>query len=68
MTATGTLGQYIPAVPFSSFIGKSTEAVSAVLSLQQIAQSAAYRTNLGLVEASGEPAERRWNANSKSVM
>jgi len=50
-TPTGTFGQYIPAIPFSSFIGKDK-----VLSLQQIAQSAKYRTNLGLVEASGEPA------------
>ena len=50
-TATGTFGQFIPAVPFSQFIGQSS-----VLSLQQIAQSSAFRTNLGLVEAAGEPA------------
>ncbi|MEO6487875.1 MAG: hypothetical protein ABIO78_08050 [Thermoanaerobaculia bacterium] len=70
VTATGTLGQYIPAVPFSSFVGKSTGAASAILSLQQIAESAAYRTNLGLVEASGEPAElmiRVYNASSDLV-
>ncbi|MHB0972023.1 MAG: phage tail protein [Thermoanaerobaculia bacterium] len=52
-TATGTFGQFIPAVPFSNFVGKSS---SGVLSLQQIAQSTAYRTNLGLVEGAGEPA------------
>ena len=50
-TPNGTFGQFIPAVPFSQFIGKSS-----VLSLQQIAQSAAYRTNFGLVEAAGESA------------
>ncbi|MDQ6800181.1 MAG: hypothetical protein M3041_05015, partial [Acidobacteriota bacterium] len=51
-TPNGTFGQFIPAVPFSQFIGRS----SGRLSLQQIAQSAAYRTNVGLVEAAGEPA------------
>lgn len=55
VTSTGTLGQYIPAVPFANFIGKTAGGQS-VLSLQQIAQSQAYRTNLGLVEGSGEPA------------
>ena len=49
---TGTFGQFIPAVPFANFIDKSK-----VLSLQQIAHSAQYRTNLGLVEGSGEPAQ-----------
>jgi hypothetical protein len=44
-------------VPFSSFIGAAASgALPSVLSLQQIAQSAAYRTNLGLVEAAGAPA------------
>ena len=56
VTANGTLGQYIPAIPFASFVGKSAGGQS-ILSLQQIAESPAYRTNLGLVEASGEPAE-----------
>ena len=50
-TPNGTFGQFIPAVPFSQFIDKT-----GILSLQQIAQSPAYRTNLGLVEAAGEPA------------
>jgi hypothetical protein len=50
-TPNGTFGQFIPAVPFSQFIGKSS-----TLSLQQIAQSTAYRTNFGLVEAAGESA------------
>ncbi|HSP35817.1 MAG TPA: hypothetical protein VLU46_16010 [Thermoanaerobaculia bacterium] len=56
VTSLGTFGQFIPAVPFSQFVGQGT-----VLSLQQISQSAdntkGYRTNFGLVEASGEPAQ-----------
>ena len=56
-SAGGTLGQYIPAIPFANFIGKvSGDARAGILSMQQIAQSAAYRTNLGIVEASGKPA------------
>jgi putative Ig domain-containing protein len=51
VTPQGTFGQFIPAIPFSQFVGKGS-----ILSLQQIAQSAAYRTNFGLLEASGEPA------------
>jgi len=49
--ANGTLGQFIPALPFSAFIGNAS-----VLSLQQIAQSSLYRTNVGIVEASGNGA------------
>jgi hypothetical protein len=56
VTPNGTFGQYIPAIPFSQFIGKATSGPKALLSLQQIAQSTAYRTNFGLVEASGQPA------------
>jgi len=52
-TSNGTFGQYIPAIPFANFIGN---AKNPILSLQQIAQSDAYRTNLGLVEGSGNPA------------
>jgi large repetitive protein len=51
-TANGTLGQFIPAIPFSQFIAKS----GAALGLQQIAQNADYRTNFGLVEAAGKTA------------
>ncbi|PYQ53743.1 MAG: hypothetical protein DMF59_00865 [Acidobacteria bacterium] len=50
-TPNGTFGQFIPAVPFSQFVGSGNR-----LSLQQIAQSPAFRTNLGLVEAAGETA------------
>ena len=56
VTSNGTFGQFIPAVPFANFLGRSPSATSSFLSLQQIAQSTAYRTNLGLLEASGQPA------------
>ncbi len=52
VTPNGTFGQYIPAVPFANFADKST-----VLSLQQIAQSIKARSNLGLVEGSGNPVD-----------
>src|SRR5206468_11940923 len=47
----------IPAIPFPSFIGRAADAshAAAILGLQQIAQSSDFRTNLGLVEASGQP-------------
>ena len=51
VTANGTFGQYIPAVPFAKFVGRDR-----ILSLQQIAQSSKYRTNLGIVEGSGHRA------------
>jgi Domain of unknown function DUF11/PKD-like domain len=51
-TTNGTFGQYIPAIPFQNFVGRA----NGLLSLQQIAHSSQYRTNLGIVEASGEPA------------
>jgi hypothetical protein len=51
MTPDGTFGQFIPAIPYADFVGKQTK-----ISLQQIAQSAAYRTNFGIVEGSGQPA------------
>ena len=56
-TANGTFGQYIPAIPFAAFVGRGSDPTkSTILSLQQIAQSSAYRTNLGIVEGSGDPA------------
>ncbi|MDP9359860.1 MAG: DUF11 domain-containing protein [Acidobacteriota bacterium] len=56
-TANGTFGQYIPAIPFASFVGRASDpSKSTILSLQQIAQSPAFRTNLGIVEGSGDPA------------
>jgi hypothetical protein len=56
-TANGTLGQFIPAIPFAQFIGAlNSSGKTSVLTLQQIAQSDAFRTNVGLVEGSGNPA------------
>ncbi|HEV8434032.1 MAG TPA: DUF11 domain-containing protein, partial [Thermoanaerobaculia bacterium] len=51
-TAAGTFGQFIPGTPFGAFIGKASPA----LSLQQLAQSSTFHTNLGIIEASGKPA------------
>ncbi|HET7434637.1 MAG TPA: hypothetical protein VFN10_08000 [Thermoanaerobaculia bacterium] len=53
-TPTGTFGQYVPAIPYAQFAAKNQ-----IISLQQIAQSAAYRTNFGFVEGSGQPADLR---------
>jgi len=50
LTSDGTVGQFIPPVKYTNFIGSGSR-----LSMQQLAQSAAYRTNFGLVEASGSP-------------
>ncbi|HXG59514.1 MAG TPA: hypothetical protein VNL91_10865, partial [Thermoanaerobaculia bacterium] len=55
ITPGGTYGQFIPAIRYSDFIEKGSGS-SPILSLQQIARSASYRTNIGLVEASGNPA------------
>jgi hypothetical protein len=58
MIASGTFGQQIPAIPFANFIARGSDpSKSTVLSLQQIAQSANFRTNLGFVEGSGTPAD-----------
>jgi hypothetical protein len=56
-SANGTFGQFIPALPFASFIARALNGGGAAptLSLQQISQSNALRTNLGLLEASGRP-------------
>lgn len=57
VTSNGTFGQYIPAIPFAQFIAKAASGANPLLSLQQIAQSASYRTNFGLVEGAGEAAD-----------
>jgi uncharacterized repeat protein (TIGR01451 family) len=54
-TTKGTYGQWIPAIPFANFIGRGEDGVSPILSMQQIAQSLRYRTNLGVVEGAGQP-------------
>jgi uncharacterized repeat protein (TIGR01451 family) len=57
VTDNGTLGQFIPAVRFNQFIGQAVNGgLASILSLQQVAESTAYRTNLGIAEASGNAA------------
>jgi hypothetical protein len=57
-TPTGTFGQFIPAIPFSKFVGRSaTGGPNPVLTLLQVSQSAAYRANFGFNEASGLPVD-----------
>lgn len=51
----GTLGQFIPALRAEQFIGNLGQDPLNRISLQQVANSAAYRTNLGFVEGSGTP-------------
>lgn len=61
-TPAGTFGQFIAAVPFSKFATRVIDALvpsaapSKKFSLQQIAQSAKFRTNLGIVEGAGQAA------------
>ncbi|MFL6246259.1 MAG: IPT/TIG domain-containing protein [Thermoanaerobaculia bacterium] len=56
VAGNGTFGQSIPAIPFANFIGGALNGgASPTLSLQQIANSERYRSNLGLVEGSGQP-------------
>lgn len=57
-TPQGTLGQFIPGIPFAGFVGKTPPGApdKTILSLQQLAQNDGFRTNLGLAEASGNPA------------
>jgi len=68
-TSKGTLGQFIAAVPFPQFAtkalgilpipGQTPPIGPPTLSLQQVAQSTKFRTNLGIVEGSGTPANGR---------
>lgn len=55
VTATGTLGQFIPALALEKFVGAVADNPLNKISLQQVANSTAYRTNLGFVEGSGSP-------------
>jgi hypothetical protein len=59
VSSAGTFGQYIPALPRSAFIGSLAADPLARISLQQIAASASFRTNVGFVEGSGQQAEAR---------
>lgn len=66
-TPTGTFGQYIAAMPFTRFATRRLSGIplpgeitpSTLLSLQHVAQSSRFRTNLGIVEGAGEPASGR---------
>jgi hypothetical protein len=51
----GTLGQFIPALRLESFVGNIALDSLGRISLQQVANSAEYRTNVGFVEGSGTP-------------
>jgi len=53
---SGTLGQFIPALPLSGFIGDFAKDSLARISLQQVAHNDRYRTNFGIAEGSGAPA------------
>lgn len=66
-TVTGTFGQYIAAMPFTRFATQRLSGIpipgeitpSTLLSLQHVAQSSKFRTNLGIVEGAGESASGR---------
>lgn len=58
-TSTGTFGQFVPAVPFAQFVTHGTTTAASTLTLTQVAQSAAFRTNLGILEGTGQPASGR---------
>lgn len=65
-TVAGTFGQFIAAMPFTRFAtqrlsgipipGGGEDSPSTLLSLQHVAQSSRFRTNLGIVEGAGEAA------------
>jgi hypothetical protein len=59
VTAKGTLGQFIPALGRDKFVGDISADSLGKISLQQIANSDKYRTNLGFVEGSGQVAQIR---------
>jgi hypothetical protein len=54
VTNAGTLGQFIPALPLDQFVANVAQNPLAKLSLQQVANSTAYRTNFGFVEGGGK--------------
>ncbi len=57
ISARGTLGQFIPALPLAGFISDVAKDSLMKISLQQIANSTKYRTNLGFVEGAGQPVQ-----------
>lgn len=58
-TLSGSFGQFIPAIPYGSFIGSAPQpgVASGRLSMQHLSQSLGFRTNFGFVEGSGQPAD-----------
>lgn len=61
-TATGTFGQFIPAVP----VGKFLKSGGGSLTLTGVSQSDAFRTNIGLVEGLGAAASGRFRVFTSS--
>ncbi len=59
LDAGGTLGQFIPALRLDQFVRDVNQDSLAKISLQQVANSQFYRTNIGFVEGSGFPATFR---------
>ena len=57
ISSAGTLGQFIPALPLTSFISDVSKDALSRISLQQIAHNDRYRTNIGFTEGSGQNAE-----------
>ncbi len=55
LTPIGTLGQFIPALRVNQFIGNFALDTLSRISLQQVAASLDYRTNIGFVEGTGSP-------------
>jgi hypothetical protein len=69
-TSEGTFGQLIPAIALDRFISRPASGAAPKISLQQISQSTAYRTNFGIVEGAGEHATalvRIYNAAGQQV-
>jgi uncharacterized repeat protein (TIGR01451 family) len=69
---TGTRGEYIAAVPLSKFLGRpsSPGSLGGRLNMQQLAQNAQFRTNLGLVEGTGSAVSvliRGFDAGGRSL-
>lgn len=70
ISSAGTLGQFIPALPLSGFIGELAKDPLARISLQQVANNDRYRTNVGIAEGSGANAElllRLLDANNNVI-
>ena len=59
LDAGGTLGQFIPALRLDQFVRDVNQDSLGKISLQQVANSPFYRTNIGFVEGSGVPATLR---------